>query len=266
MKHPLKNRVKMTVEMSVTVPQGLALQAMFEHWNRLSRMGSSRMVPFYVDGDGDFKPNCTIHLEGDVPELTPELTLLANCADPNEDPQFDYDAIAWKLREPTRKEYVDERMYLADALPGIAKSAGFQCIKSCCNVPSKTCNGDEWKGNAWSFASAVIKEYQAGRLKGVAMEVAQQPTEGPELIPRSKEEQDQLEKYEVVCDETNNPPIQDQEALRAYVDKLPSWYPGREPVKATYLNERLWPDLEKPYDEIPSPDQLRNDIKRLYYK
>ena len=32
----MNDRIKMTVNMDVTIPQALALQAMFEYWNKLS--------------------------------------------------------------------------------------------------------------------------------------------------------------------------------------------------------------------------------------
>jgi len=94
-------RVKMTVEMDVTVPQGLALQAMFKHWNRLASWGSSRMVAFYVDGDGNFKPKCNVTFAEEMPELTEDLEKAAMVMDEHQNPQrridFDFDSIAWKL-------------------------------------------------------------------------------------------------------------------------------------------------------------------------
>ena len=41
--------------MQVTTSQALALQAMFTHWNKLATWGGSRMIGFYVDGDGNPK-------------------------------------------------------------------------------------------------------------------------------------------------------------------------------------------------------------------
>lgn len=94
----MSKRIKMTVEMDVTVPQALALEAMFKHWNRLSSWGSSRMIPFYVDGDGDFHPNAVCTYSETIPELTQELEQLAMVEnDNNGQVSFDYDAIAWKI-------------------------------------------------------------------------------------------------------------------------------------------------------------------------
>lgn len=49
----MAERLEMTVKMQVTPAQALALQAMFQHWNRLASWGSSRMIGFFVDGDED---------------------------------------------------------------------------------------------------------------------------------------------------------------------------------------------------------------------
>lgn len=69
----MPEKITMTVQLEVTVPQALALQAMFEYWNFLGNIGSSRSVAFFVDGDGNFHPNCTSHFDTTVPTLTPEL-------------------------------------------------------------------------------------------------------------------------------------------------------------------------------------------------
>jgi len=99
----MSNRITMTVTMEVTIPQALALQAMFKYWNFLSAIGSSRSVGFFVDGDGNFHPKCKMsfdNLNGQyLPELTEELEKLATIADNHGDKTFDYDGIAWKLRK-----------------------------------------------------------------------------------------------------------------------------------------------------------------------
>jgi hypothetical protein len=91
----MTERIKMTVTMDVTIPQALALQAFFEYWNELSKKGSSRFVAFYVDGDGNFKPNAEVSFSDPVPELTDELRKLALFR-PN---HFDFDAISWQLAQ-----------------------------------------------------------------------------------------------------------------------------------------------------------------------
>lgn len=49
--------ITMTAKFSVTEAQAVALKEMFEKWNELSAIGSSRYVAFMVDGDGNFHPN-----------------------------------------------------------------------------------------------------------------------------------------------------------------------------------------------------------------
>lgn len=93
-------RIEMNVTMQVTVPQALALQAMFKHWNRLASWGSSRMVAFYVDGDGNFKPKCEWKYSSQVPELTEELEKLSLVSnDEHGKIEFDFDPIAGRLRD-----------------------------------------------------------------------------------------------------------------------------------------------------------------------
>lgn len=94
-----RERVKMTIEMDVTQAQGLALQAMFKYWNYLAAIGSSRRVGFYVDGDGNFHPNCTIKFDEEMPELTKRLEKAAVTNESNGDRQYDFDPIAWLLNE-----------------------------------------------------------------------------------------------------------------------------------------------------------------------
>ena len=97
----IKDRIKMTVDMDVTVAQGLALQAMFKTWNKLASWGSSRMVAFFVDGDGNFKPHCEVSFSEAVPELTKELEEAAMVYGKNNDDryEFDFDPIAWRLKK-----------------------------------------------------------------------------------------------------------------------------------------------------------------------
>jgi len=88
-------RVKMTVEMEVTVPQGLTLQTMFEYWNILSSIGGSRMVSFYADGDGSFHPKCKISFDKKIPELTDEIRKIAVMSDKNDNRKYDFDRVGW---------------------------------------------------------------------------------------------------------------------------------------------------------------------------
>lgn len=95
----MSDRIELNVKMQVTVPQALALQAMFEHWNRLGSIGSSRMIGFYVDGDGNFQPKCEVTTSVPIPQLTDDLRQAAMVSnDGNGTVDFDFDGIAWKLR------------------------------------------------------------------------------------------------------------------------------------------------------------------------
>ena len=92
-------RKEITIKMDVTIPQGLALEAMFKYWNYLANIGSSRYISFYVDGDGNFKPNCKISFNNSMPELTEELQNIAVVEEKNGARKYDFDPVAWTLRE-----------------------------------------------------------------------------------------------------------------------------------------------------------------------
>lgn len=99
----MNERIKMLVEMEVTKAQGLALKAMFEYWNTLSNIGSSRDVAFYCDGDGNFHPKCKVIFDGNIPELTDELRKLAVKTEHNGNRFYDFDNIGWKLIDMKEK-------------------------------------------------------------------------------------------------------------------------------------------------------------------
>lgn len=95
------NKIKMTVTMDVTIPQALALKSMFDYWNSLASMGSSREVAFYVDGDGNFRPNCLIETSAPIPEITPIIRKKAVASDNGHgDLMFDFDNIARYINHP----------------------------------------------------------------------------------------------------------------------------------------------------------------------
>lgn len=75
--------------------QALALQSMFEVWSSYTTLGASRLVSYFVDGDGHFSPDIEIEKSDDVRELTDTLK---EAAEP-ETNKFDHDGVAWKLRE-----------------------------------------------------------------------------------------------------------------------------------------------------------------------
>jgi len=98
-------RLEMTVKMQVTPAQALALQAMFNHWNLIANWGSSRMIGFFVDGDGNFKPKCEVMFSAPMPELTAELERAAVTSDDgNGTRNFDFDGVARRLNDaPTTR-------------------------------------------------------------------------------------------------------------------------------------------------------------------
>ncbi len=97
----MSKKIKLTVEMDVTIPQALALQAMFDYWNYLANIGSSRVVGFYVDGDGNFHPKCKFNANQPLPKLTEELAKRAQLKDTHDKfgntVVFDFDPIAWRI-------------------------------------------------------------------------------------------------------------------------------------------------------------------------
>lgn len=94
--------MKLTVEMQVTIPQALALTAMFKYWNTLSSWGASREVGFFVDGDGNFHPKCEVTTDKPIPELTEEMRKAAVVKEWDDNRVYDYDPIAAMLREETK--------------------------------------------------------------------------------------------------------------------------------------------------------------------
>ncbi len=93
----MDKKIKMTVEMDVTISQGLALQAMFEMWNYLSSIGASKRISFFCDGDGNFHPKCKIIFDKQIPKLTEEIESLAVVKNTSQEIVYDYDPIAWKI-------------------------------------------------------------------------------------------------------------------------------------------------------------------------
>lgn len=54
--------MKLKIEIdNLTEKQAIAVEQMFNTWEILSRLGSSRYVAFYVDGDGNFHPKILIN-------------------------------------------------------------------------------------------------------------------------------------------------------------------------------------------------------------
>ena len=101
--------MKMKIEMDVTVPQAVTLREMFNYWNRLAGIGSSRYVAFYVDGDGNFHPHVTMSFSEELPELTKDelghAVVEPRAYDVREGDRFyDFDPIEWILHGERNKE------------------------------------------------------------------------------------------------------------------------------------------------------------------
>lgn len=98
----MSKRIKMTVELDVTIPQAVALTAMFKHWNHLSSIGSTRAISFLVDGDGNFHPNAVCSTSEVIPEVTEELAELSRIEGDvgkrsKDDYIYDFDGVAYHL-------------------------------------------------------------------------------------------------------------------------------------------------------------------------
>ena len=97
--------VEMTIKVQVKEAQALALQAMFEYWNYLSSVGGSRKVGFYVDGDGDFHPECKIAYDhGNVRPLTDEMKRAAVVEDKGGNRVYDCDNLYSVMDKQKRQE------------------------------------------------------------------------------------------------------------------------------------------------------------------
>jgi hypothetical protein len=95
----MKKKIKMRIELEVTEPQALTLQAMFEYMHQLSGLGGSRYIAFYADGDGDFHPKPEITFDQPVRQLTDEMKKAAIVEDDHGHRKYDYDPIGWMLHE-----------------------------------------------------------------------------------------------------------------------------------------------------------------------
>jgi len=100
-------KITMNVKLQVTISQAVAMKEMFERWNFLSNIGSSRHVSFFVDGDGNFHPKVEITFSEGMPDFTEEQKEIIKQRAANENTEivkiekgnkFDFDNIGWYLR------------------------------------------------------------------------------------------------------------------------------------------------------------------------
>ncbi len=99
----MNNRLQMTVTLQVTPAQALTLQTMFNHWNYLSNIGSSRKSSFFVDGDGSFHPKCEMSFSEPIPEMTDKIKYAAMEVNQNGNTIFDFDNVATLLNNTDAK-------------------------------------------------------------------------------------------------------------------------------------------------------------------
>ncbi len=92
-------KLNMTIKLRVTEAQALALQAMFEYMTYLGGVGASRYVAFMADGDGNFQPKADCTFDQPVRPLTDELREKAVVKDEHGHRKYDFDGIAWALRD-----------------------------------------------------------------------------------------------------------------------------------------------------------------------
>lgn len=90
-------KLKLTVTMNVTAPQAYALMEMFKCWTFYGKAGMSRRVAFYVDGDGDFHPNCECKTEPELPELPKDQAIKTLVEDEHGNCLYDFDALSWSF-------------------------------------------------------------------------------------------------------------------------------------------------------------------------
>jgi len=109
----MSEKITMNIELKVTIPQALALKEMFEKWNYLSGIGSSRHVSFYSDGDGNFHPDAKMTFSEGMPDFTEEQKEIIRQRAANENDEvvkiekgnkFDFDNIAWYIRSINKRE------------------------------------------------------------------------------------------------------------------------------------------------------------------
>jgi hypothetical protein len=91
------DKVIMSVTMTLTKAQAIALREMFEYWNRLASIGSSRHVSFFADGDGNFHPRCLVETNPPLPEISQDMKDASIISDNDGDRKYDYDKVGWML-------------------------------------------------------------------------------------------------------------------------------------------------------------------------
>lgn len=95
----------MDVRFHVDKEQAKALTAFFNYWTYLGGVGSSRVVGFNVDGDGNFQPNCQIMTSEPLGVMTNEEKAAVIIEDNGGDRLYDYDALYEIERRKIQAKY-----------------------------------------------------------------------------------------------------------------------------------------------------------------
>ena len=114
----MKDMVKLNLAFdNISKAQAIALIKMAKIMQYCGRVGISRDVTFYADGDGDFRPDVKFECSEELPFDTKFATDLSiwRAIESNENFKIDYDDIAWqiddsngqalKLKEKSEDEY-----------------------------------------------------------------------------------------------------------------------------------------------------------------
>lgn len=102
----MASKISMTVTIdNITEAQALALQSMFNYWQQLGSLGSSRTVSFFADGDGDFRPKIVTSFSQPVHELTDEIKAASIVKDENGNRTYDFDLVYPILRRIAKENH-----------------------------------------------------------------------------------------------------------------------------------------------------------------
>lgn len=98
----MKKAVKLNLTFdNITKAQAIALIKMAKLMQYCGRIGTSRNVTFFADGDGDFRPDVDFKCSGELPLDTKFVTDLDiwKAMESKSDFEINYDDIAWQVDE-----------------------------------------------------------------------------------------------------------------------------------------------------------------------
>lgn len=91
------DKVQLTINLSVSVPQAYALIAMFNYWNICGKTGISREIG--LETDGNFNPMCEIKMTPQLPKMPEEQLKQAIVWDDQGNRKYAYDPLDWSLQQ-----------------------------------------------------------------------------------------------------------------------------------------------------------------------